>query len=360
MRSIRSICLSALAAKTSTRGRCADRAAASVSRSASIEATLCAASTTTSGRRDMTWTRAGSTARRSPAAIASSGTVWPSASSHRAATTASDAFSAWCGPAIATEKVGSGLPGPARTAGSRTRTTPAAGVSPVGSATPRKRAEKSRPSSSSGACRRAAVARITRRAEACVAPLTTGTPRLMIPAFSAAIFAIELPRMAMWSRLMLVITVSSGRQRFVASSRPPRPVSSTATSTFARAKWRKATQVSSSNQVGPRVPRRAAARSSRSATGITVSKAAVSARASIGRPSISIRSSRAWTWGERYRPTRRPPALSMPAIMATVDPFPFVPATCTTGTCSCGDPTASSNRRIRDSANVPCPAATRS
>ena len=121
----------------------------------------------------------------------------------------------------------------------------------------------------------------------------------MMPAFSAAIFAIVFPSTAMWSRLMLVITESTGCDTFVASSRPPRPVSSTAIATRDRAKWSMATAVSTSNQVGPRPPRVAADRSSASTAGITVAKAARSAAVVIGRPLTLIRSSTRCTCGER-------------------------------------------------------------
>ena len=60
----------------------------------------------------------------------------------------------------------------------------------------------------------------------------TGTPGLMMPAFSRAIAASVLPSWRMWSKLIDVITLTAGRQTFVESSRPPRPTSSTAASTW--------------------------------------------------------------------------------------------------------------------------------
>jgi Flp pilus assembly protein TadG len=64
----------------------------------------------------------------------------------------------------------------------------------------------------------------------------TGRWRLMMPAFSRAICASVLPSCCVWSRLMLVMIETSGLQILVASSRPPRPTSSTAMSTSSRAK----------------------------------------------------------------------------------------------------------------------------
>ena len=58
----------------------------------------------------------------------------------------------------------------------------------------------------------------------------------MIPAFSAAIFAVVSPSCFVWSRLMWVMPVTTGVTAVVESSRPPSPVSSTATSTAWSAK----------------------------------------------------------------------------------------------------------------------------
>ena len=64
------------------------------------------------------------------------------------------------------------------------------------------------------------------------APVTTGTPGLMIPAFSKAIAPSVFPRYSWWSRAMFVMTETSGVTTFVASNRPPIPTSKTAMSTF--------------------------------------------------------------------------------------------------------------------------------
>ena len=87
---------------------------------------------------------------------------------------------------------------------------------------------------------------------------------------------------------MLTIAEASGSTTFVASSRPPRPTSSTATSTRARAKCQRAAAVTASKNVGcaasvPRFTRAAAA----SRTAIT---ARANAASVISRPPTVIRS----------------------------------------------------------------------
>ena len=59
-------------------------------------------------------------------------------------------------------------------------------------------------------------------------PRYSGTPGLAMPAFSRATSARVSPSISVWSRPMLVIAVAIGAHRLVASSRPPRPTSSTA------------------------------------------------------------------------------------------------------------------------------------
>ena len=63
-----------------------------------------------------------------------------------------------------------------------------------------------------------------------VTPQMTGTPGLMMPAFSRAIEASVLPSWRMWSKLIDVITLTTGRHTLVESSRPPRPTSKMAAS----------------------------------------------------------------------------------------------------------------------------------
>ena len=75
--------------------------------------------------------------------------------------------------------------------------------------------------------RRAQVSRMTASASGVWGDEMTGTPGLMMPAFSPAISASVVPRYFVWSRPMGVMTLTAGVTILVASSRPPRPVSST-------------------------------------------------------------------------------------------------------------------------------------
>lgn len=68
--------------------------------------------------------------------------------------------------------------------------------------------------------------------------------------FSAAMVASVGPRYSWWSRPMDVITQTSGAQTLVASSRPPRPVSRIAISTWRSANSNSAAAVISSKNVG--------------------------------------------------------------------------------------------------------------
>ena len=88
---------------------------------------------------------------------------------------------------------------------------------------------------SSGTPTAAARARSTSAASgACAAD--TATPLRMMAAFSAAMAARVAPSTSWWSRSMRAIAVTAGVPTVVASSRPPSPTSSTATSTASRAK----------------------------------------------------------------------------------------------------------------------------
>ena len=80
-------------------------------------------------------------------------------------------------------------------------------------------------------------------------PRQAGAPGLKIPPFSLAIDSGDPPSHSVWSRLIGVIAVPAGRSTFVASSRPPRPVSTTATSTPHSAKQVKASAVANSKYV---------------------------------------------------------------------------------------------------------------
>ena len=76
-----------------------------------------------------------------------------------------------------------------------------------------------------------------------LSPTSAGMPGLKMPAFSPAIASRVSPSWAQWSRPMVVTTASSGVRTFVESSRPPRPVSMTATSTPSSANHLKARPV---------------------------------------------------------------------------------------------------------------------
>ena len=108
----------------------------------------------------------------------------------------------------------------------------------------------SRPTTASGAPVSRQARSMTRAASSGCGCETTGTPGLMMPAFSAAIAASVSPSCSVWSRLMAVMTATSGARTFVASSRPPRPTSTTARSTPTRSKWSNARAVKISKKVG--------------------------------------------------------------------------------------------------------------
>ena len=69
----------------------------------------------------------------------------------------------------------------------------------------------------------------------------------MMPAFSAAISAMVVPRYSEWSIPMGVITATGASMTLVASQRPPIPVSMIAISTGASANAAKAIAVRTSN-----------------------------------------------------------------------------------------------------------------
>ena len=69
----------------------------------------------------------------------------------------------------------------------------------------------------------------------------------MMPAFSAAISAISVPRYSVWSIPIGVMTATGASTTLVASQRPPIPTSTTATSIGASAKAANAIAVTTSN-----------------------------------------------------------------------------------------------------------------
>ncbi len=118
-------------------------------------------------------------------------------------------------------------------------------------------------------------------------PVTTGRPGLMMPAFSAATFARVSPRYAVCSNPISVRTATKGVTTLVLSSRPPSPVSRTATWTFCSRNHFKATAVVSSKNVPGRPPGSAAwTWSARSAS----SSRRLRSSSGMGAPEIRIRS----------------------------------------------------------------------
>ena len=107
----------------------------------------------------------------------------------------------------------------------------------------------------SGAERSDATRRTTSAASSRCGAMTMGVPLLMMPAFSAAINGSVLPRVATWSRLTGVITLTSGSTTFVESSLPPSPTSTTWKSTPLSRKCSKAMAVIISKKlIGPCCP----------------------------------------------------------------------------------------------------------
>ena len=123
--------------------------------------------------------------------------------------------------------------------------------------------------------------------------------------------------MAVWSSAMLVITLKSGLTTLVESSRPPSPVSTTATSTPQARNQQKAIAVVISKKEKLCAVKKSRWRSTKSATN------------SLGiiSPSTRIRSRKSIRCGEVYNPVRYPASISTEASMLEVEPFPLVPAT---------------------------------
>ena len=147
----------------------------------------------------------------------------------------------------------------------------------------------------SGAPWHAATARMASSASDGIAPQTTGRSGLTMPAFSAAMAACVVPSQSQWSRPMRVITLTSGEaMTFVASSRPPSPVSRTVTSGLHLAKRTNATAVSASKKVTSSP----CSRSRRAMTANTSSATGPSVSSETGAPSRKNRSLRATRCGD--------------------------------------------------------------
>ena len=65
-----------------------------------------------------------------------------------------------------------------------------------------------------------------------------------------------------------------------------------------------------------------------------------------------MRSRKSSTKGEVYSPVRYPAASSIDAIIAQVEPFPLVPATCTILSRSCGSPSSPMRVSMRPSVGL--------
>ena len=171
--------------------------------------------------------------------------------------------------------------------------------------------------------------------------MTAGTPALKIPAFSNAIDSRVVPRYSTWSMPMAVTPAASGLTTFVASSRPPSPVSITATSTSERANQSNAIAVVASKNVAP----------VRSTSGVQRPMKSTTYCSSTGRPSMRNRSRKSTRCGEVYFPTRNPRCRNTASSVAHTLPFPLVPATWRMRSRSCGSPSADSRAAVRSSPN---------
>ena len=181
-------------------------------------------------------------------------------------------------------------------------------------------------------------ARAPRRA---AAPTTTGTPGLMMPAFSNAIASQRV------AEVLLVIERDRRDRRrppasttLVASSRPPSPTSMTATSTPARAEQLE--------RDGGRRPRRtsgaprACLRRRSVVDGVADRRRARSSSAprSTGRPSITNRSSRSHEVRRGVAARAVAGGAQRRVDHRVTEPLPLVPAMCTERNCRSGWPSA--------------------
>ena len=154
------------------------------------------------------------------------------------------------------------------------------------------------------------------------------------------------PSQRVCSRPTLVSTTTGARSTPVASWRPPRPASTTATSTPRRASSSNAAAVSTSNWVTrspssqPAVDLRGRLRGALHGGAERVGLEVARRRSGCARRS-DVRC------GERNAPVRTPCASSSAAVMRTVELLPFVPTTWIAPKRSCGEPSAVSSRRIR-------------
>ncbi len=143
----------------------------------------------------------------------------------------------------------------------------------------------------------------------------------------------------MWSLEIEVMAVTSGLSTLVLSRRPPRPVSTTTSSTFCSAKCLNAMAVSTSKAVGAGLIL--------AAIGSIIFTSRAKSDCGIMCPSICMRSRMSTRCGLVYNPVLYPVAWSMAAIIAQVLPLPLVPATWIERNCSWGLPSFLSRVRMR-------------
>ena len=156
-------------------------------------------------------------------------------------------------------------------------------------------------------------------------PSTSVAPGWTTSSFSRAIASTVGPSQRVCSRPTLVSTCTFEGITLVASKRPPRPASITATSTPRRASSENAAAVSASNWVT--WSSASALRSTSSAACSARSTAAANAAGSRSASSIRIRSQNETRCGERYAPVLSPWRARIAAIIRVVDDLPFVPTT---------------------------------
>lgn len=175
--------------------------------------------------------------------------------------------------------------------------------------------------------------------------VTQGTPRFMMPAFSAAISLMVEPRNAMCSMPMLLMIETSGEMTLVESSLPPMPTSTTATSADSSLKWSSAAAVSTSKLVHGR-PSEAMA----SASALTRPSSRSRPSSDTSEPPTRMHSLTSRISGDVNAPALSPDSRRTDSIIAHIEPFPSVPATWTKRTPSCGLP-----RRVRSSSSLSRP-----
>ena len=173
--------------------------------------------------------------------------------------------------------------------------------------------------------------------------MTATAPGLMMPAFSVAISAGVVPRYFAWSTATGVTTATFPSATLVESHRPPRPTSSTVTSTGASVNTANPSAVTASkNDRG-----RSSCASARSRNGTSSVYASTNRSGEMGSPDRLIRSRTCARCGLVSRPVRSPNATRSASIMRAVVVLPLVPVRWMTGAACWGSPSSSQACRIR-------------